>query len=121
MGKRFRFDVSRHISTKGTLEEKERQMEKRLNKSHPCNEKHFARDLSVTSKQLGLRMRFQPQADAWKKTGTALLKTGQKVRDDAMGACRFWIDGHREVLLEAMDTQKRGRMNDVNFFKIVCL
>lgn len=125
--KRFKFDVSRHIKGKGTREEKERQMDTRFNKSHPCDEKYFHKDLVVSARSLGaytaageVRKRFQPRQEVWMKTGTAMIKTGKEVREDAIEACHHWTDGHRDVLLDAMDAKKKGRMNDINFFKLVC-
>mmetsp|Transcript_168198 Transcript_168198/g.540364 ORF Transcript_168198/g.540364 Transcript_168198/m.540364 type:complete len:225 (-) Transcript_168198:37-711(-) len=117
---RFRFDVSRHIKPKLSADEKTRLFSERLQKHHPCGGRHFHRDMVIAAKALFGPRKYMSYEQSQKKTGTAISGSGPKVQPEATSVCRYFVDGHRDKLLEAVIKQTKSRMNDVNFFSLLC-
>merc|ERR1712066_710791 len=97
----FRFEVARQINPKSSAEEKTALFKKRFEESHPCEGRHFPARMVVSSKQLFGRQRYQPYDEAWNKKGTAIVKSGDNIRNDLLNACDYFTEGHYDTLLEA--------------------
>mmetsp|Transcript_76892 Transcript_76892/g.199929 ORF Transcript_76892/g.199929 Transcript_76892/m.199929 type:complete len:201 (-) Transcript_76892:2-604(-) len=117
---RFRFGISRHIKPKMDPEEKTKVFADRWASNHPCDEKHFAENTVIAAKQLFAKRKYMSYDNAIKKKGTAISGSGKKVREEAIRTCKYHADGNYDALLAAVINKTKGRMNDVNFYSLVC-
>ena len=117
---RYKFEVARHIKTKMTPAEKTEIFNRRFEKSHPCLDKFFPAKMVVASTQLFGIPKYMSYEAAWEKKGTAITRSGEEVRRDAKDLCKYWMDEHRDPLLEGAIGQTKGKMYDVNWHSLIC-
>merc|ERR1712151_1388387 len=59
-------------------------------------------------------------ATAEAKQKVAFKQVGAEVKSNALDACRYFVQGHRKLLLEALEASKEVRASEVNFHRLVC-
>mmetsp|Transcript_63720 Transcript_63720/g.111181 ORF Transcript_63720/g.111181 Transcript_63720/m.111181 type:complete len:228 (+) Transcript_63720:55-738(+) len=132
---KFRFEVARKIKSSMSQTKKEKVFDERL--PIPCSGKRgwpkmmAVRDENGRDKYVDVigeaesdkASKENPMAGLAggnkKKTGN-YKQFGVDVKNNAMDACRYFIQGNRKRLLEAIMNNEGGRASNVNFHRMIC-
>ncbi|CAK0811751.1 unnamed protein product [Prorocentrum cordatum] len=122
----FRFDVARRIKSSMSPTKKAKVFEKRI--AIPCSGERGWPKLMGVVEEDGKEKYIDVVAAAQKAKestdpNTAAPKykqMGPEVRNNALDACRYFVQGHQEMLLDAIMKNEAGRASDLNFHRLVC-
>mmetsp|Transcript_383 Transcript_383/g.561 ORF Transcript_383/g.561 Transcript_383/m.561 type:complete len:296 (+) Transcript_383:45-932(+) len=111
----FRFHVARQVKRKLSPEKKRQALDEGL--ARICLEKRWPKRLAIVEEHN--RSWYESFEDAIARGSIRTMSP--QIRKDAVSACRFFTDGHHDVLLAALLNMKVKKATDINFHKLVCL
>lgn len=111
----FRFHVARQVKRKMSPEKKRKALDEGL--ARICLEKRWPKRLAIVEEHN--KSWYESFEDAIARGSIRTMSP--QIRKDAVSACRYFTDGHHDVLFQALLNMKVKKATEVNFHKLVCL
>merc|ERR1712019_318394 len=116
---KFRFEVARRIKGSMSFEKRKGMFDSRI--TIPCAGKRGWPKLMGVIEEGGRDKYVDVHSVAEAKQKVGFKQMGAEVKSNALDACRYFIQGHRDLLFKTAMESKGSRAAEINFHRLICL